>query len=91
MSSIKQSFTGLRALVVSPVPTHTSTHGNRARVLGMIEFLTSHWFDIRAAVQQREAERDEAVMKAVFGTRLHLLPPRSLHGVTPSLGVGCAG
>ena len=74
MSSIKQSFTGLRALVVSPVPTHATTHGNRARVLGMIQFLTSLGFDVHVAVLQREAERDEAVMKAVFGARLHLLP-----------------
>ena len=74
MNSVKQSFKGLRALLVSPVPTHPTTHGNRARVLGMIQFLTSLGFDVHVAVLQREADRDEAAMKALFGTKLHLLP-----------------
>lgn len=74
MSSVKKSFTGLRALVVSPVPTHATTHGNRARVLGMIQFLTSLGFDVHVAMLQREGDRDEAAMNAVFGAHLHLLP-----------------
>lgn len=67
-------FSGRRALVFTPVPTHSTTHGNRARVLGMIQSLTSLGFDVHVAVLQREGARDEAAMKAVFGARLHLLP-----------------
>ena len=67
-------FSGRRALVFTPVPTHSTTHGNRARVLGMVQFLTSLGFEVHVAVLQREGERDETTMKAMFGAQLHLLP-----------------
>lgn len=74
MKSIKPPFSGYRVLVVTPVPTHPTTHGNRARVLGVIQFLTSLGFDVHVAVLQREIDGDDAAMRSAFGERLHLIP-----------------
>lgn len=74
-----QSFTGRRALVFSPVPTHPTTHGNRTRVVAMISFLQQVGFDVHVAILPRE-DYDETAMHAAYGSRLHLIhytkPPR---------------
>ena len=72
--STTQPFSGYRALVLTPVPTHPTTHGNRARVLGVIQFLTLLGFDVHVAVLQREIDRDDEAMRSAFGERLHLIP-----------------
>ena len=63
--STTQPFSGYRALVLTPVPTHPTTHGNRARVLGVIQFLTLLGFDVHVAVLQREIDRDDEAMRCL--------------------------
>jgi glycosyltransferase involved in cell wall biosynthesis len=67
-------FAGRRALLVSPVPTHATTHGNRKRVLSLALSLSELGFDVHLAIVQREVDRDDAAMQAAFGDRLHLMP-----------------
>jgi polysaccharide biosynthesis protein PslH len=62
-----------RALVFSPVPTHPTTHGNRARVVSMIDFLQGLGFEVHVAVLLRE-DRDEPAMRLAYGECLHLIP-----------------
>jgi hypothetical protein len=69
-------FAGRRALVVSPVPTHPTTHGNRARVLHLIRFLRALGFDVHVAIWHSGVDQDCAAMQAEFGDRYHPLPYR---------------
>jgi len=88
VTTTSEPFKGRRALVVTPVPTHPTTHGSRARVLSLIGFLTELGFDVHVAVFQRE-DRDEETMQAVFGDRLHLLPyvmPKRIESTMGRLG-----
>lgn len=62
-----------RALVFSPVPTHPTTHGNRARVVSMIDFLQSLGFEVQVVVLLRE-DWDEPAMRLAYGECLHLIP-----------------
>ena len=67
-------FASRRALVFSPVPTHPTTHGNRARVLHLVQFLENIGFEVHLAVLQVGRDMDEAAMRLAFGARLHLIP-----------------
>lgn len=67
-------FAGRRALVVTPVPTRPTTHGNRARVLHLVEFLAELGFEVHVAMWLSGAEADNAAMRAEFGVRFHGLP-----------------
>jgi len=74
MTPATQLFTGRNALVFSPVPTHPTTHGNRARVLHLVQFLQSIGFEVHLAVHQGWRDMDVAAMRLAFGERLHLIP-----------------
>lgn len=67
-------FASRRALVFSPVPTHPTTHGNRARVLHLVQYLECIGFEVHLAVLQGGHDMDEAAMRLAFGERLHLIP-----------------
>ena len=67
------SFKGRRALVVSPVATHPTTHGNRARVVAMIGFLEALGFEVHVVILLR-GDADTAAMQQAYGDRLHLVP-----------------
>ncbi len=67
------SFQGRRALVLSPVATHPTTHGNRARVVAMIGFLEALGFEVHVVVLLR-GDADTAAMQRAYGERLHLVP-----------------
>ena len=68
-----KKFKNRRALVLSPVPTHPTTHGNRVRVMAMIEFLETLGFEVHVAVLLRE-DWDQAAMQDAYGAHLHLIP-----------------
>lgn len=59
--------------MLTPVPTHPTTHGNRARVVAMVEFLEALGFEVHVAVLLRE-DWDQSAMLEAYGARLHLIP-----------------
>ena len=64
---------GKRLLVISPLPTHPTDAGNRARVVQLVDALGELGHEVHLLVAVRE-RNDSAAMTAWLGDRLHLAP-----------------
>jgi glycosyltransferase involved in cell wall biosynthesis len=66
----------MKILLVSPIPTHPTTAGNRARVLALAQALNGLGHEVDFAWITMESG-DEAAMQAFFGRRFYRLDYRS--------------
>lgn len=77
----------LKILMVSPVPTHPPTAGNRARVLSLVRALQGFGHEVHFALAS-VAKPDLPAMRELFGDALHILrcrEPDRVGGLVPRM------